>query len=65
MSNVGYRFINYSPGRYRARNGATGKAVRTKVEYQTALDGHVKVSHGGVEDKNCAGCRELRKKAGK
>jgi len=61
--NQTYYFINQHPGSYKLRDGKVIPGVRTAEEWQRALAGHVERSHCGVEQVNCAGCRELRKKA--
>ena len=58
-----YRFFS-KPGHYRTRNGHNGHDIRTQIEWEQAYEGHIRVSHDGVFDKNCNGCRELKRKAG-
>ena len=62
-STTNYRFMTSKPGHYRLRNGEIGRDERTRAEWEQAYEGHIQVSHDGVFDKNCNGCRELKKKA--
>jgi hypothetical protein len=54
--------INHHPSRIRLRDGSFSKEMRSKREWEMALEGHVESAHAGKESKDCAGCRELRKK---
>jgi hypothetical protein len=54
--------INHHPARIRLRDGSFSKEMRSKREWELALEGHVESAHAGKEEESCPGCRELRKK---
>lgn len=62
-SETNYQFLNSKPGHYRSRGGNNGNDNRTKIEWEQALEGHIRNAHDSVFSEKCAACRELRKKA--